>query len=504
MFACSSVYVICLLPFVTKTFISEHVSYYFVKKQPIIGSLKQCAQKSVTLVIFGGTGDLTKRKLVPALSGLVEDGLLSPKSLIVGVARRDHTDDSYRDFLLSDVTCQLDRDCISHAQIKYYQKDSSKAGALRDLVKMLDDHDLVSGCESQRIFYLATSYDLFEPILQNIRQEGLEKKGNAKIVFEKPFGHDSISAKRLTNLIHSVFDEEHVYRIDHYLGKETVQNIIALKFANPLINAIFSKKYIDHIDVFSDETLDVANRIVYYDSSGATRDMIQSHLLQVLSLVLMDEPKSFAPDDLHDAKVRVLRSLRVGSKHVIGQYDSYNFELADAKGLSKNTSSTETFVRMHVVSTLSKWRGVDFFLQTGKALDKKSSKVIIYLKKSELLHGFHFDVNERTDNRIVIDIQPGSDIKIYFNTRKPDAKDKLTRVSMDFCGEVQFGPNTTDGYKLLLEDVLASDKTLFTRDDELRYSWKLIDSFMTLKQNIKLVKYKKGASPFVISGSAKW
>jgi glucose-6-phosphate 1-dehydrogenase len=456
---------------------------------------KIVSKKPISLVIFGGTGDLTKRKLVPALAGLVEDGAISSKSLIVGVARRDHTDETYRNFLLENVVCQTDKDCISHARISYYQKDSAAPGALGGLSQLLDAHDTNVGEACERIFYLATSYTVFGGILENIKQAGLLH--NAKIVFEKPFGHDYKSAMALEKQIHAVFSEEQVYRIDHYLGKETVQNINVLKFANPLIAAVMSNKFIDHIEVFSDETLGVGDRIAYYDGSGATRDMIQSHLLQVLSLVLMDEPKSFSADDIHDAKIKVLKTLKLGKTHIVGQYESYLAELHAAK---LPTSKTETFSRVHVLSSSPKWSGVDIYLQSGKKLEKKSSKIILYLKKNSHQLGF----SGGTENRIIIDIQPGEDIKLYFNTRKPFSKNELVSVNMTFCGNCLFGNNTTDGYKLLLYDVIYGEKTLFTRYDELRYSWKLVDAFLKQKQNLPLHVYKDGANVFSIIGNLKW
>jgi glucose-6-phosphate 1-dehydrogenase len=482
------------------------------KTQSQVGDIigKSAQKKPVILVIFGGTGDLTKRKLVPALAGLVEEGVISTDSLIVGIGRRDYTHETYRNFLLSEVTCKVDHDCVSHANILYYQKDTSLSGSLLELAKILDAHDTKLGVRCERVFYLATSYELFGSILENILEAKLDD-GTAKIVFEKPFGHDYKSALKLEKHVHTIFDESRVYRIDHYLGKETVQNIITLRFANPIISAIFCNAYIDHIDVFSDELLDVANRIGYYNTSGATKDMVQSHLLQVLSLILMPEPKSFDAEHIHDAKVKALKSLRLGQTHVVGQYDTYQEELkvhlsAMQNGIKNNleSSQTETFVRMNIISTLKQWRNVQIFLQTGKALDKKSSKIIVYLKQPSILSGFTANKDQKTDNRIVIDIQPGSDIKIYFNTRKPYSKNELIRVPMEFSGEAKFGPNTTDGYKLLLSDVFDADKTLFTRYDELMYSWKLIDSFMKVKEHLPLVIYKKGSSPFVITGNVKW
>ena len=453
--------------------------------------------KTISFVIFGGTGDLTKRKLVPAISGLIEEGLVSQNSTIIGVARREHTNQSYRDFLLENASCKKDKACITQANILYFQKDSGESGALTDLVTLLAKVEKNATESVERVFYLATSYTVFPGILKNLKESGLAK--GAKIVFEKPFGHDYNSAKQLESQIHAAFSEAQIFRIDHYLGKETVQNINVFKFANPFIDGILRKEYIDSIDIFSDETLGVADRVGYYNESGATRDMIQSHLLQVLSLVLMEKPKSFTPDALHDAKVRVLESLKLlpASTQIIGQYEGYVQEL-ESQGLTD--TQTETYVRMGLESTLPRWRGVKLFLQSGKHLQKKSSMVIIYLKQDATVKSFFPQMG---DTKIVIDIQPDADIKIYFNTRNPHSGDAMELVAMNFCGKQHFGPNTTDGYKVLLNDVLVGDHTLFTRKDELLLSWKVVDAFLKLKQDLSMHTYKKGTHAFDIVNSCR-
>lgn len=454
------------------------------------------SKKHTTFVIFGGTGDLTTRKLVPAFAGLIEDGVLAKQSTIIGIARGNFTNDSYRELLLASARNAHEKECISHVNILFYQADSTKKGALENLVTLIADNEPPKG--SERIYYLATSYTIFPAIIKNLQSVGLHEQQNhdTKIVFEKPFGHNYESAVALERQIHSVLAEEHVYRIDHYLGKNTVQNINILKFANPFFDAILTDKFVDKIEIFSDEPLGVGNRLGYYDNAGAVKDMIQSHLLQVLSLVLMDKPKTFSDHDIHDAKVKVLRKLKLrgASHHSIGQYTSYATELANA-GMNAN-SKTETYARLSFFCDTPRWRGTRLYLQTGKKLHKKSSKVLIYLKKPHDTVYAHMDGVE--ENMIVIDIQPDEDVKIYINTRQNSSKNAVTNVPMDFCGTCHFGANTSDGYKTLLEDVLKDDKTLFTRYDELRWSWKIIDGFETMKKKLPLHKYEDGTPPFEI------
>ena len=451
-------------------------------------------KKRATFIIFGGTGDLTKRKLVPAFAGLVADGVIDKRSTIIGIGRRDQTDDSYRTLLVSSANTTVEKKVVSEANIKYYQRDSTVPGALAELESVIKSAEPKLG--SERVFYLATSYTLFPKIIANLKSAGLDKTisiHKPKVVFEKPFGHNYESALALEKKIHAVFSEDQVYRIDHYLGKETVQNINILKFTNPFIKAIMNKDFVDYIDIFSDETLGVGERLGYYDGVGATKDMIQSHLLQVLSLVLMGEPKSFDGSGIHDAKAKVLKKIRILPKQyqIVGQYESLE---AEFKAQDMEKSNTETFVRMGVECTSRRWRGVKCFLQSGKKLSKKSSKIIIYLKRPNDIVTSAFGGIE--ENKIIIDIQPDEDVKIYFNTRKPFSKNTVRTVPMDFCGACHFGTNTTDGYKVLLRDVLLDDKTLFTRYDELRYSWRIVDSFLAMKSSLMMHTYKDGASAF--------
>lgn len=443
--------------------------------------------KPITFVIFGGTGDLAKRKLAPAFKALEEEGLIPQNSLLVGVGRSEYNSDTYRDALLEMMPECKDGMCLPNINIKYVQTDSSKEGAFKELKDKLAEWE--SKDTAQRVFYLATTYKIFPDILKNLKEAHLHKEDgkDSKIVFEKPFGHGLDSAKELETEIHNVFDEKDVFRIDHYLGKETVRNLTMLKYSNPIIQDLLNNRHVEKVEVFADEDMGVGNRLGYYDGAGAVKDMIQSHLLQVAALILMNPPESIFSSDVHDKKVEVLRDLHIAETgHTLGQYEGYKEELKEA---DLPESETETFASLSLYSNSPEWQGVPIYLRTGKALDRKKGKIIVYFKQKELK-----DVKGLSQNTLIIDIHPDEDIKLYFNTRKRDTTDEVEVVPLDFCGDCHFGPNTSDGYKILLHEMLQGHKTLFTRDDELLESWRIIEEFVAIKSSLKVQNYKKGSS----------
>ena len=313
-------------------------------------------KKGVTFVLFGGTGDLTRRKLVPAFAKLVYEGKISPDSTIIGISRRDWRDSDYKKFLIEIEKDKKEKSHITHLNIKFLNADFSREGELKKLKEIIEFSE---GKKCDRVFYLATSFKFFPVIVKELKKLGLDKnsRGFARIIFEKPFGNDLQSSEALDKEIHKIFLEDYVYRIDHYLAKETVQNLNVLKFTNPLLYGSFGNRAIESIEIIVDEDLGVGNRITYYDSAGALKDMVQSHLLQVLALLLMERPDSLAPDHIHDKKVIVLKNLEVlpAKEHLLGQYKSYVKELEEA-GMKK--SKTETFARIALNCKMERWDGV--------------------------------------------------------------------------------------------------------------------------------------------------
>ncbi|MFT4312802.1 MAG: glucose-6-phosphate dehydrogenase [Candidatus Woesearchaeota archaeon] len=444
--------------------------------------------KNVTLVLFGGTGDLTKRKLIPAFSKLHEADIISDKSIVVGVGRSEYTDETYAKLIHQSVTSKKERDCLKGITIKYFRTDSSKPDGLKGLAKKLKTWE--QGKKSERIFYFATTYTIFPQIISNISQEKLQK--NCKVVFEKPFGNSSQSAHTLQKHISTHFTEDQVYRIDHYLGKETVRNVNALRFTNTVIDAMLCAKHVKSISVIARENLSVKDRLGYYDSAGSVKDMIQSHLLQVVALLLMDRPSAKTAECFQDEKVKILQKIQVAdaSKHLLGQYKGYATELAKVGFIE---SRTDTYSNIEFRCDHPRWKGIPITIETGKEMNTKEGKIIIEFQQvtDELSKTGYTNVQP---NRLVIDIHPEEDITIFFNTRKRYTDGELEQVGMSFCGNCHFGKNTNDGYVKLLKDVVNGDKTLCIRDDELAESWNITDKIESQRPHICFVQYEKGST----------
>jgi glucose-6-phosphate 1-dehydrogenase len=439
-----------------------------------------------TIVIFGGTGDLVRLKVGPALADLVHEGQLDNGSLICGIARGEFTNETYASFLASHMHKEHEKKGMAALKTLFFRKDSTQKDALKDLDSYLAPHETRGQI---RIYYLAVGHSLFAPILTNIKSAKLHKN-NARIVFEKPFGSDVKSSKELDRALHRVFDESHIYRIDHYLGKETVQNLHILKFSNPLFSHTLSSTFVDKIEIISNETLGVGQRLGYYDTAGSLKDMIQSHLLQLASLVLMEKPASLSAHDIHNEKVKALKCLKVfpASTHILGQYQTYQQELMAA---NRSTSKTDTFSRIQLECNNKRWRGTKLFLQTGKKLDSKIGQIIIHFKSSDYEH------SGIMDNKLVIDTHPSEDVKLYINTRKRFTT-HAAHVPLVFSAQEHFGPNTADGYKKLIGDVLVEDMTLFARNDEVLQSWNIVEQIESIRSQIPFVVYPDGSSTHVI------
>ena len=446
-------------------------------------------EKDLTFVLFGGTGDLTRRKLLSAFSNLIQKGLISKKSTLIEVSRRDYTDNDYIDFLTKE-SDERNIKTLKKLNIRYVKENFADKSNFSNLKKVLSECELK---ECNRIYYLATSFKFFSNIVQGLKKSNLHKKdkGFTRIVFEKPFGNDLLSSNKLDKEIKNAFSENNIYRIDHYLGKETVQNINILKFTNPINYSILSNNYIYSIEVIADEDLGVRDRIEYYNESGAIKDMIQNHLLQVLSLVLMEKPSSLTDEQIQKKKLEALQSLSVLSpeNNLLGQYESYASELNKANLEDKKT---ETFANIVLESKLKRWSGTKLILRTGKKLEKKYSQIKINLKPD-------IDLRNRLKhigaNQIIINIDPVQDINIFMNTFNPTKEKEIEKVCFEFCRDCKFGPNTKEAYAVLLEEIIKGNKTLFPTADEVRISWEIVEKIMKMKDKIKFIKYKEGSDP---------
>ncbi len=426
-------------------------------------------EEAYVFVVFGGTGDLAKRKLAPAFSDLLERAVISPDSVLIGIARGEFDNISYKKMLLDAAKTEKEKKNLTKLDIRYHKADTSKESSLSDLASLIPRG-------SKIVFYLATSSHLFASITKEIKAQGLDK--NALILFEKPFGNSLKEAQELEAGIAQVFDQQAIYRIDHYVAKETVQNISTLKFSNIFFEYLLNKDFVESIEISLNEDLGVGERIGYYNETGAIKDMMQNHMLQVLSLLLMDAPER---SSFHEEKLKVLKSIAFKDleRNKLGQYASYAVE---ARKKSIVESKTETFARLHFTSNTERWQGVDFILQTGKKLDKKEGKVTINFKKNDL----------ENRNKITVHIYPTQDLRIFFNTRNPNTG-KAEQAVFDFCHECVFGPNTVDEYAVLLEEALKGNHMLFPSSEEVIESWRIVEEID--KSKVPFIFYEDGVNP---------
>jgi glucose-6-phosphate 1-dehydrogenase len=448
------------------------------------------------VVIFGASGDLTKRKLVPALYHLWDNGMLPSDIAIMGVSRTKYSDEDWREELHSFSPDSYDADKWSDfkERIHYQASDATKADAWGDIKDRMCALDKLHGLSGNVLFYLSVSPQFFEPIISNIGTAEVVVEGRKycsidgnkswqRIVVEKPFGSDPESAAKLNRTCASVFDEDAIYRIDHYLGKELVQNMLVLRFANAIFEPLWNQRYVDHIQITASETVGVEGRGSYYDSpaGGAMRDMVQSHLLQVLSVVAMEPPVSMDAADIRTEKIKVFKALRIPKAEdvpkiaVRGQYGpgavSGNPVIGyrDTEGVDPH-SQTDTFAAMEFNVDTWRWGGVPFYLRSGKAMGAKKTEIVVYFKPTP--HCLFKDkAKSAKPNQIVINVQPDEGIRMRFEGKVPGSGLKMKEVVMDFDYVEQWKTEPPDGYATLLHDAIKGDQTLFKHRDEIQSAW---------------------------------
>lgn len=427
-------------------------------------------KKDLIIVIFGSTGDLTYRKLIPAIEKLNNEDLITKNFQLLAIGRRDfNNEDYYKHVLESNPNLKLDN--ISK-YTNYYKMQITDNNDYSGLKKYLDN---ISHDKTRIIYYLAVAPDFFIPIANNISENKLLEKGNLNhsLIFEKPFGSDLESAKMINRKLWKIVEEKQIYRIDHYLAKEMIQNIMIVRFANKIFEDVWNNKSIKSIRIYAKELVGILGRASFYDNSGALKDMVQSHLLQVLSLVAMDPPKSIGSNDVKDAKVEVLKALKFDEEAILlGQYKGY----LEEENIPKD-SKTETFVFLKTFVDTKRFKGVPIYLLTGKKLDKKSSKIIIEFHETDEQKSWGFNTET---NKLYIEFAPSDSVNIFLNSKIPGLTNEAKSINLSYSNEL----DGNDGYEKLLLDAINFHQTLFTRWDEIEYSWKFIDQVKKLNKDV--------------------
>jgi glucose-6-phosphate 1-dehydrogenase len=461
------------------------------------GSVYGGVAEPCTVVLFGASGDLAKRKVIPAMYDLATHNALGPRYAIVGFARTAMTEEAFRDSLreaaktISEVGPIDPKQWDAFASNLYYSPgDYASPESYTQLCKRLTELEAAKNLGGNRLFYLSTPPEVYPNIVQHLGRASIARPASAnswvRIIIEKPFGRDLASAKALNEIVLSVFDEKQVYRIDHYLGKDTVQNLLVLRFSNGIFEPLWNRNYVDHVQITASETLGVERRGGFYETAGALRDMIQSHVLQLTSLVAVEPPAAFDATAVRNEKLKVLQSIRpfnlemVAQSVVRGQYAPGKIAEKPVSGYREEPgvsphSKTETFVAAKLLIDNWRWAGVPFYLRTGKRLAKRSTEIMIQFHCAPHIV---FREREVQPNRLVLNIQPDEGISISFGAKRPGTEMSIGNVTMDFSYQEGFGDSTRSAYSTLLNDCLRGDATLFDRGDSVEAAWALVDPIL--------------------------
>ncbi len=442
-------------------------------------------KKDTTFIILGATGDLTKRKIIPAIYNLLKDKKIK-KFVIIGVARSDI--DIQKILLESKKLIKnLDKktwekivNSSYYRPLDFYNKNDYKK--FEEFVIEIEKKHNLNG---RRIFYLATLPQHFKNITFNLSKLQISKENENKdisVVYEKPFGDDLKSAREINKNINKIFKEKQIYRIDHYLGKKLVGNIALIRFTNRIFEPLWNKENISSVEIILSENFGIKERGNFYDKYGALKDVVQNHAFQLLSLIAMESPKMISGEYLRNEKKKVLEKVKIKDV-ILGQYEGYKKE----KGVEKN-SVTETFAGLHLQINNPRWKGVPFYIKAGKNLDKNNVSIHIKFKKTNCLLSKNCSMDE---NEFIIKIQPERKFELKINSKVQESNFEVSPINMEFCYTCLYGPNTPEAYEVLLEEIIKRDQSFFVRNDEIEEAWKIIDQIE--KQNNKINIYKKGS-----------
>jgi glucose-6-phosphate 1-dehydrogenase len=469
------------------------------------------------IIIFGASGNLTRRKLMPAMFNLYTKGFIPAGSKIVGLSRsyKDHfhfrgeMKKAIQEFGSEEQKSNLDWEEFSKL-LYYISADFGNEHSYENLKKEIEELESKGETCGNRLFYLATPPEFFNTIIENLGKQGLNRPLNedcwTRIIVEKPFGHDLDSAQKLDKKIGKVFKENQIYRIDHYLGKETVQNLLVFRFGNSIFEPIWNRNYIDHVQITAAETLGLDDRADYYDHAGALRDMVPNHLFQLLAMIAMEPPVTFEPDIVRDEKVQVFHAIPPLTEDEAKQFavrGQYSEGIIDGKkvigylgekGVAQG-SETETYAALKLFIQNWRWAGVPFYIRTGKRMPKFVTDITLFFKKTPHMI-FRMLAGDASDSNILsIQIQPDESITLNFNAKIPGAGMKIKPVVMDFDYYTAFGTKPSNAYERLIRDCLSGDQTLYSRRDAVEAAWAIIDNVLNYWENEKkkiISKYESG------------
>ena len=463
------------------------------EQNPLVEGLERLPVPPTALVIFGATGDLAHRKLLPALYNLAHEGALPERFKLIGVARREKGHDNFRDECRTSI-CEYSRrtpddqvldGLLGHVQYVASNFDDPKGYAR--LAKALDKLDQETGQPLHRAYYLSTAPEFFPVIIEQLKAAGLHrhKQADVRCVIEKPFGTDLQTARRLQKVVESVFRERQVFRIDHYLGKETVQNVMAFRFANMMFEPVWNRNYIDHIQITGAEDIGIGTRAGYYDQAGALRDLVQNHMLQLVALTCMEPPATFEADQVRDEKVKVLTAIRppTPEETVRAQYTAGTVGGEEAKGYLQEEgvpagSHTETYAALKLEVHNWRWAGVPIFLRTGKRLARKVTEIAVQFKPVPHL-AFQSEGSVGVQpNQLILTVQPNEGVSMSLGAKIPGSKMRIRPVNMEFLYGSAFMSQSPEAYERLILDAMRGDATLFTRNDEVDAQWTIIDPIL--------------------------
>jgi glucose-6-phosphate 1-dehydrogenase len=448
----------------------------------------------LALVIFGASGDLTSRKILPALADLADRGRLADEFTVIGVARTPWSDEEFRKAALRDVPAAGERWRTLVERFRYIPGEYASTETFDRLKGLLAEADQQYGTAGNRVYYLATIPSVFAMVAEALAKEGCNVAGEggqfARLVVEKPYGRDLESALDLDRSVHAAFDEDQVFRIDHYMGKETVQNVLALRFANAIFEPIWNRRYVEQVQITVAESLGVEHRGGFYETAGALRDIVQNHVMQVLALTLMEPPTGMDAQHVRDEKVKLLKAVDIPTpdeavdKSVRGQYLAGVVDQVavpayrDEEGVAPD-SVTETYVALRLRVENWRWAGVPVYVRTGKRLPARVTEVALQFHSVPFL-AFEGELSRQLrPNTLVLRIQPNEGISLHFGAKVPGEAFRVQSVAMDFLYDTAFhGSRESDGYPRLLHDAMCGDPTLFIRTDEVEQAWRIVDPYL--------------------------